>query len=167
MQPESVPGFPVGSSCHRFNCSNYSHAKSRSSCYCCSHNYFSRSSGSVPYSQAPFPYSEVSAAHMLNHTKTWLAQDKYTFCQVLPSYKPNLYKQKPYSRGGKNSVKKIFPCDLFFCLQKKMDLFDKSNPGTWMKVVPYHFPLRPEVLMPGSNLDSNNKKSPLGPARIF
>lgn len=23
--------------------------------------------------QAPFPYSEVSAAHMLNHTKTWLA----------------------------------------------------------------------------------------------
>lgn len=71
------------------------------------------------------------------------------------------------AEGEKNSIKKIFPCDLFFCLQKKMDLFDKSNPGTWMKVVPYHFPLRPEVLMPGSNLDSNNKKSPLGPARIF
>lgn len=56
--------------------------------------------------QAPFPYSEVSAAHTLSHAKTWLAQDKYTFCQVLPSDKPNLYKQKPYNREEKNNSAK-------------------------------------------------------------
>lgn len=35
--------------------------------------------------QDPFLYSEVSAAHTLNHMKTWPAQDKCGFCQVLPS----------------------------------------------------------------------------------
>lgn len=35
--------------------------------------------------QDTFLYSEVSAAHMLNHMKTWPTQDKCGFCQVLPS----------------------------------------------------------------------------------
>lgn len=34
--------------------------------------------------QDPFLYSEASAAHMLNRIKTWPAQEKCRFCQVLP-----------------------------------------------------------------------------------
>lgn len=74
------------------------------------------------------------------------------------------------AEGEKIASRKSFPVTSFSAYRKNGSFkpcFDKCNPGTWMKVVPYHFPLRPEVLMPGSNLDSNNKKSPLGPARIF
>lgn len=71
--------------------------------------------------QDPVLYSEVSATHMLNHMKTWPAQDKCGFCH----HRLNLYKQNPCRNKRKpeiNSAKNIFSFDLFFCSQE-IDIF--------------------------------------------
>lgn len=78
VKPESVPGFPVVSVAVTA-ASVAIIAMPRAAAAIVVHTAISAEL------QDPFLYSEMSAAHMLNHMKTSPAQDKCRFCQVLPS----------------------------------------------------------------------------------